>query len=99
MAESRVTAIGLARGRPASGAELGVVVGQVRRRLSVAIVRSRANCLLARMSLLGEGSRKAMNRRHQQGWEEQKMRREMQAQFLGRIKHHGITHRGTFFMI
>ena len=98
MAESRAAAVGLARGRPMSAAELGVVVGQVRRRLSVACVRARGSCLLSRMSLLGEGARRHQGRQQQQGWEEEKMRREMQAQWLGRIRHHGITHRGAFFI-
>ena len=96
MAESRVRAVGLARGRPPSESELGVAIGQIRRRLSVASVRATSNCLLARVSLLGEGSRKAHGRRQQQAWQEEEMRKEMQAHWLGRIRHHGVTHRGAF---
>ena len=98
IAQGRLGAMGLARGRPGSEAELGVIMGQVRRRLSVASVRARVTCLITRMSLLGEGSKKVMNRRQYQGWEEEKMRREMQANFIGRIRHHGIAHRGQFHL-
>ena len=98
LAESRVSSMGLARGRPASEAELGLVVGQVRRRLSVACVRANATCLLARLSYLGEGAKKAQSRRQSQAWEEEKMRRERQSNWLGRVRHHGVAHRGAFFL-
>ena len=98
MAKCRVNALGLARGRPGSEAELGMVLGQVRRSLSVASVRARSACLLTRLSLLGEGSKKAMSRRQFQGWEEEKMRKEKQANWIGRIRRHGITHGGAFFL-
>ena len=71
----------------------------MRRRLSVACVRANMNCLLSRMSLLGEAAVQAQGRRQAQGWEEERMRREMQAQWLGRIRHHGITHRGAFHLV
>ena len=54
-------------------------------------------CLINRMSYLGEGVNRAMERRQYQGMKE-KMRREMQANFIGRIRHHGIAHRGQFFL-
>ena len=93
LAQSRVDSVGRARGRPASEAELGVAVGQIRRRLSVACLRANMTCLLTRMSLLGESARQAQGRRQGQSWEE-KIRREIQAQWVGRIRHHGVTHRG-----
>ena len=99
LAQSRVNHIGLLRGHPTSEAELGCVVGQIRRRLSVACVRANMTCLLHRMSLLGEGATRAMERRRYQGIQEEKMRRELQAQWLGRIRHHGVEHRGAFSSI
>ena len=53
-------------------------------------------CLLARMSLLGEEASRAMERRQYQGMQEK--RREMQANWLERIRHHGVAHRGAFFL-
>ena len=55
IAESKVTTMGLSRGREGTEAELGIVVGQVRRMLSTASVRAQAQCLLTRMSSVGEG--------------------------------------------
>ena len=44
----------LGRGRAAKG-ELAVIVGQIRRQISVAGVRAQANCLLGKLNSLGEG--------------------------------------------
>ena len=57
------------------------------------------NYLLSRMSLLGEAAVQAQGMRQAQGWEEERMRREMQAQWLGRIRFQGIAHRGAFHLI
>ena len=78
LAQSKVDSVGKARGRPASDSELSIAVGQVRRRLSVACVRANMNCLITRMSLLGVAAKQAQGRRQAQGWEEERMRREVQ---------------------
>ena len=39
IAESRLNFLGLQRGRPGSEVELGICVGQVRRRLSIVVVK------------------------------------------------------------
>ena len=99
LAQSKVDSVGKARGRPASDSELSIAVGQVRRRLSVACVRANMNCLITRMSLLGMPAKQAQGRRQAQDWEEERMRREMQAQWLGRIRYHGIAYRGAFHVV
>ena len=55
LAESKVNAMGLARGRGGTEAELGMLVGQIRRMLSITNVRAQAQCLLARMNSIGGG--------------------------------------------
>ena len=96
MAESRVRAMGLARGRPGTETELGVVVGQVRRRISVASVSAQAECLLARLSYVGEGVVQADKRRQWVAVEERKMRWEKEAQFLGRVRKRRLVQKGKF---
>ena len=98
LAKTSVDTLGLARGQPATEANLGLVVGQIRRRLSVACVRANMTCLLYRMSLLGEGATRMMGRRQYQGWKDDNKRGEMQDQWLGRIRHHGVTHIGGFLL-
>ena len=65
IALSRLAAVGMARGQPGSEGELAVIVGQVRRRLSVAAIRANSTCLLTRLNLIGEEAKKAAERR---GW-------------------------------
>ena len=65
----------------------------------MACMRANMSCLLNRMSLQGEAARQAQGRRQALGWEEEKMRREKQAQWLGCIRFHGIAHRGAFHLI
>ena len=100
MAESRVATVDLQTEHHGSGEreDISVVIGQLRRRLSVATVRANINCLLARLSLVGEGTRPAMRRRQWQKKEELQMRQEMVAQWHRKIRGHGITHRGEFFL-
>ena len=54
LAEARLKYQGLQRGRPGSDQELGMLVGQVRRRLSLVAVKAQVDCLLAKHSGSGE---------------------------------------------
>ena len=67
LALSRLRAVGLQRGRESVKGELGVLVGQVRRLLSVAAVKSQAECLLSRMRVIGKGTAAAGRRRQGKG--------------------------------
>ena len=99
MAESRIAAADLMRAQP--GAEpsresLSVVVGQLRRRLSVAVVRANSNCLLTRLTYCGEGTEQATKRRQWREREERIMRQERESQWHRKVRGHGIRHRGEF---
>lgn len=63
LGESRVTCQARAQGRPASDKELGLVIGQTRRVLSVSFIRAQATCLLLRVGHMGEGANSAADRR------------------------------------
>ena len=63
LAVSRLKAVGLQMGRESVKGELGVLVGQVRRLLSVAAVKSQAECLLGRMRVIVRGTAAAGRRR------------------------------------
>ena len=67
--------MGLSRGREGTEAELGIVEWQVRRMLSTASVRAQAQCLLTRMSSVGEGVGQAYKRRQWAAAEEERMKR------------------------
>ena len=97
LAECRVAARERARGEEASDWELGVVMGQIRRSLSLDFVRAQSLCLLARLCYLGEGSRMAVARRQQAGREEEARRREQQAHYLAHVQGRGNPRAGDIF--
>ena len=78
-AESRLAALGKARGWEAGPGELGKVMGDTRRALSVTIVRANALCLLERLSQLGPGAGAAAKRRQVALREEERRRQDRQA--------------------
>ena len=100
MAESRVASQDLMSRQAVlkSGGDLGVVVGQLRRWLSVAAVRANYTCLLSRLSLMGPEAKQAANRRQWQKREERLMRREKEAQWNRKTRGHGIMRRGEFII-
>ena len=98
IAESKVNSMGLARGREGTEAEMGKVVGQVRRMLSTASVRAQAQCLLTRMSSVGEGVGQIAKRRQWAAAQEERMRKEREAQWIGRVRGRNIVRRGQFLL-
>jgi hypothetical protein len=78
-AESRVAATGRARGWEAGPGELGKVMGDVRRAVSVVVVRAQAMCLLERLAHLGPGAGAAAKRREATLRQEERRRREREA--------------------
>ena len=76
---ARVAAMSRAQGWEAGPGQLGKVVGEIRRALSVTIVRANALCLLERLSQLGPGARAAAQRRQAALHLEERRRQERQA--------------------
>ena len=98
LAESKANAMGLRRGREGAEEEIGIIVGQIRRSLSTTCVRAQAQCLLTRLNCVGPGFTEAAKRRRWAANEEERMRRERQAQWLGRIKGRNIVRKGQFML-
>ena len=63
LAESRLKYQGLQRGRPGSDQELGLLVGKVRRRLSLVAVKAQVDCLLAKLQQVGPGNTQLAKKR------------------------------------
>ena len=78
-AESRVAAMSRAQGWEAGPGQLGKVMGDTRRALSVTIVRANALCLLERLSQLGPGAGAAAKRRQAALRQEERRRQDRQA--------------------
>ena len=96
--ESMVAARGRARGWEGGDGELGQEMGQVRRRLSCAFLRSQALCLLARLGQLGPGARAAAERRGEAKRVETARRREAQAHWQAHIRGRGLGRAGMIFV-
>ena len=68
-----------AQGWEAGPGQLGKVVGEIRRAMSVTVVRANALCLMERLCQLGPGARAAAQRRHAALQLEERRRQERQA--------------------
>ena len=93
MADSRLRAMGLARGRDGTDHERSVLLMNLRRELSTAGAKANSACLIGRVARMGEGHRLAAKRR---AWvkRDQEMREEAsKAHWLANIRGRGV-HRG-----
>ena len=98
LAQERLKKEGLALGRQGSDGRLGQITGQIRRRLSQATVRANMDCMLARLSMVGDGVSEASKRRNWQRREEDLMRREREASWRAVITGHSTVRRGRFLL-
>jgi hypothetical protein len=89
--------VGLQRGRPGSDQELAIITSRLGRRISAATVRASFTLLLEKMAQVGEGARRAENRRGWREMEEERMRLDREAEWLSRVRGVGLLHRGRFF--
>ena len=96
LAESRVRTLGL-RGEKPGPHQLGLEVSLIRRRLSVAAVRANSNCLLGRVSQIGEGSGMAAKRRELQRQEERDMMMQEERERVARLTGQEVVKRGMFW--
>ena len=97
MAKCRVRSQAMTKGRLMGGEEKSVVVGQIRRCLSVAAVRANSRCLLDRLHQVGQGVRAANGRREAGEREEVSMRKEREGQWMSRVGKNPLG-RGKFFL-
>ena len=98
-AKSRAEANARSKGREggAGAGELGKVMGEVRRAMSVQVVRSQALCLLERLSHLGPGARAAGERRKVVQRIEENRKRQAQAYRLAH-RNRGLCRVGRAFV-
>ena len=87
LAESRLNFQGLKSGRQRRQQELGIIVGQIRRKLSAAAVKAQVECLLSRIHQVGPGNNLLAKKREWAQLEDERMRRERGAQWL--LKYEG----------
>ena len=78
-------------GRPDQGSdnELALIVGQIRRRLSVTAVKAQVGCLLSRIHQVGPGNKQLAKKRQWAIQEDERMKQERHSQWMRRIE--GVT--------
>ena len=91
LAESRLKFQMLQQGRPEGGSdnELAVIVGQIRRKLSLAVTKANVVCLLSKLHQVGPGNKQLAKKRDWVLMEDEKMKKERHAQWLRNID--GVT--------
>ena len=98
LAETRLAATSQQRGREGSDLELGYILGQIRRVLSVSFVRAQSLCLLARLCHLGEGAKEAAGRRKQTREIEERRRSERLSHYEAHVRGRGLGRIGSIFV-
>ena len=75
-------------GRPDQGSdnELALIVGQIRRRLSVTAVKAQVGCLLSRVHQVGPGNKQLAKKRQWAIKEDERMRQERYSQWMRKIE-------------
>ena len=96
LATSRMKAVGIQKGRECPKGEMGVLVGQIRRLLSIVAVKAQAECLLGRMRSVGDGTAAANKRRQNAVWWERRWAMEKEAQKVGQRQGRKVVMRGQF---
>ena len=99
LADSKIRARGLARGREGTEQERSVILLNLRRELSMAGARAHSACLLGRVARLGEGHRLAAKRR---AWvlRENELREDAsRAHWIANIRGRGIIRGGGEFIV
>ena len=98
IADSKVKARGLARGRERTEQERSVILMNLRRELSTAGAKSQSACLLGRVARMGEGHRLAAKRRVWVMREEELRQEGNRAHWLANIRGRGIIRGGGEFI-
>ena len=98
IAESKLKARGLARGREGTEQERSVILMNMRRELSTTGAKAQSACLLGRVARMGEGHRLAAKRRVWVKREEELRQESNRAHWLANIRGRGIIRGGGEFI-
>ena len=96
LAESRFKFQGFQRDRPGSDQELGMIVSQVRRRLSLAVIKAQVDCLLSKLHQVGPGNQQLAKSRVLAVREDDRMTRERSSQWIRIVEGVRTLTRGFF---
>ena len=96
LADSKLRARGLARGREGDEWERSVILNEFRRELSLVAAKAVSACLLGKVSKLGEGHRQAAKRRAWAKYENERREAAMRAHWAANVLGRGVHRSGRF---
>ena len=91
MADSKLRAKGLARGREGTEQERSIILAGLRRELSMTVAKANSACLFDRVSRIGEGHRQSAQRRAWAKREEERMEAERKAYWQAYVRGRGFS--------
>ena len=96
LADSKLRALGLGRGREGTEQERAVILSGLRRQLSLAAAKANSACLMDRVARIGEDHRQAAKRRAWAKLEENRVLEERKAYWQAYVRGGGLSRRGDF---
>ena len=87
-----------ARGRPGSDGELGMIMGNIRRTLSLNFIRAQSLCLLSRLCNFGSKAKAAAGRREAAKRANELRRREIMSYYMANFRGRGLNRQGSIFV-
>ena len=96
LADSKLRARGLARGREGDEWERSVILNEFRRELSLVAAKAVSACLLGKVSKLGDGHRQAAKRRAWAKHDNEKREAAMRAHWAANVLGRGVHRSGRF---
>ena len=86
LATSKAAHISRMEGRPVSDSECGLILHQLRRRLSVSIISNQSSCLLSRLGHMVPGAKEAAKRRAAAKHREELVKKDQRAHFEALVR-------------
>ena len=96
LADSKLRARGLARGREGDEWERSVILNEFRRELSLVAAKAVSACLLGKVSKLGDGHRQAAKRRAWAKHDNERREAAMRAHWAANVLGRGVHRSGRF---
>ena len=98
LGESKAAARARSRGRQTSDRELGALIAQIRKYLSVAFTKAHSLCLVDKLRFLGDGARAAAGKRSRDQLGEAKRQGDLQAHYQAHVRCRGLSRVAQVFV-
>ena len=98
LAKTKAAQFSLTHGRVFTNSEQGLLLHQLRRRLSVTIIRAQSSCLLSRLGHFQPGARQAAKRRAITKQREEQLNQDQRAHFMAHIRGRRIHETGSLWI-